>query len=211
MKKPLLFSPVGEFEEQTLQSLRDGENGAEWDILERLVLVVLSGEKIDPVFQSVVNAIVAKAVISGKLPYRSRGRPADLLGGVSGWSVAERYLELRDSGLLYRDAVAGVAAEFHKDERHIMRLVKESRSGVEFRMGGTAEERNLFRERSKRRDEAKLSADDDECVASVLAMADAQQADLEKHFQNEAQRDYLADLAGLIGQALGQKKSTDIN
>lgn len=194
-----------------MQALHDGKNGAEWEILERLVSVVLSGKKVDPVFQSVVNAIVAKAVISEKLPGRNRGRPVNIFAGVSSWSVAERYLELMDGGMPYGDAVAQVAAEFHKDERHIMRLVREGRSGIEFRMGVTAEDRNLFRERSTRCNETELSADDAECVARIVESTSDLASLLEKHQANEAQRDYLAELDGLINQALSQKNFTDIN
>lgn len=216
MKKPLLFSLDGD-EELALQSLREGEGRAELDILERLVSVVLSGGKVNPVFQSVVNAIVAKAVISGKLPTERKGRPVNFMHRAPAWAIAERYLELMDGGLTtYAEAIERVADEFLKDDgnrmsdRQIERLVREVKPAVESRMGGTAKERNLFRGRSNRRDETELSAENAECVARVLAMVDAAQAVLEEHLANEEQRNYLADLDGLINQALKQGIPDDI-
>lgn len=116
-------------QEQALKALANDENGAELNVLHVLAGAVLSGRKVDADFQLVANAIVAQSVIFGKLPPKKKGRP-ESNDGVHGWGVAYKYFSLRDSGVSYANAVAQVAAEFHKDERHIMRLVKENKSSI---------------------------------------------------------------------------------
>jgi hypothetical protein len=116
-------------QEQALKALANDENGADLNILHVLAGAVLSGGKVDADFQLVANAIVAQSVIFGKLPPKKKGRP-ESNDGVHGFGVAYKYFSLRDSGVSYANAVAQVAAEFHKDERHIMRLVKENKSSI---------------------------------------------------------------------------------
>lgn len=204
MKKQIFFD-----EELALQELRDGKSEAELHVLEGFAHVVLLEKKISPVLQAVVNAIVAKVVISGKLPQKKRGRPVNIFEGVTSWEVAERYLELYDSGLGYADVVEKMTIEFHKEERQIMRLVQECRAAVENRMGDTADERERFRNRRKEpgRD---LTPEENECISGILAMMQETTDILEAHFANEATRDYLAELDSLIVLALSQKNPTDI-
>lgn len=211
MKRPLLYSRDAEFEELALQSLRDGETGAEWGVLERLVSVVLSGKSVDPNFQAVVNAIVAKVVVSGKLPGQRRGRPPLMLDGADGARIADRYLELTDGGMNSADAIEQVAVAFPKDDgtrlddRHIRRLVAENRPWLERRMGTTADDRNLFRGQAKDRIGADLSAEDAEFVARIMAQVDELTAVLTTHCDSEARRDYVADLDRVIANALKPK------
>lgn len=208
VKKPLeLFD-----EESALGSLRDGGSGAELYVLEGLAHVVLSGKKVNPVFQAVVNAIVAKAVISGKLPANARGKPANFMTGPNGGGIAERHLELMDGGMNYAAAIEKVANEFQKDggnkisDRQIERLVAENKSWIKRRMGETVEERKIFRARSKKRADIELSASEAECVARIVAKVDAAAFAMTTHLKNEAQRDHLADLDRLIVQLLKQVK-----
>ena len=212
VKKPPIF-----FDEKlALQSLRDGESGAELHVLEGLAHVVLSGKKVSPMFQAVVNAIVAKAVLSEKFPANARGTPANFMVCANGWSIANRYLELRDGGMNYADAVEQVADEFPKDDgnkmsdRQIERLVKENKSGIERRMGGTVKARKIFRARAKQSADIEISAEDAECVARILAPLFALQAVVETHLENETQRDCLADLDRLIAQSLKLGNPDDI-
>lgn len=127
-------------EETALRALANDENGADYGVLLALAGLVLQGKLIDADFQKVANAIVAQSVLFERLPTKKKGRPKDPNGG-DGWSVAYRYFELVDSGARYADAVAQVAAKFHKDERHIMRLVKENKGLI----GETLEDRNRQR------------------------------------------------------------------
>ena len=208
MKEPLLFSVNGEFEELALQALRDCESGAEWGILERLVSVVLSGKAADPVFQSVANAIVAKAVYSGKFPSQKRGNPTSFMKGAPGGSIADRYLELTDGGMKAADAVERVADEFPKDdgtkldERHILRLVRKNRPWMENRMGATVEARQEFRADRSRRDDTELSAEGAVCVANVIASMEELGRVLAAHAASRNRRE---DFDRLIDQALHQK------
>ena len=123
-------------EERALEALAKNENGAEYGVLMQLAATLLSGEKVDARFQLVANAIVAKTILCGKLPAKKRGRPENT-DGVNACDVAMRYFELRDNGVSYEQAVTQVAAIFHKEERHIMRLVNEGKSLI----GSTAEQR----------------------------------------------------------------------
>lgn len=128
-------------QEQALRDVFEDQNGADRHVLEVLAGLVLSGQKIDPDFQLVANSIVAQAVLFDTLPQKRRGRPKEE-GGSKGIEIAIRYFELFDMGVGYAKAVEAVAKEFHKDERHIMRLVKEKKHWI----GETKEKRDKNRE-----------------------------------------------------------------
>jgi hypothetical protein len=128
-------------EDRALEALADNENGAEYEILKQLAETLLSGEQVAPMFQVVVNAIVAKAVLCGRLPLKKRGRP-ESIDGVNACDVAIRYFELVDNGCSYEDAVTQVADSLHKDKRHVMRLVKAGKQSI----GSTPEQRMQKRE-----------------------------------------------------------------
>ena len=69
------FSDSGKFVQAiALENLKANANGADLDVLAVLAQAVVEGKEIDPVFQAVANAIVAKVIISGKLPAK-KGRP----------------------------------------------------------------------------------------------------------------------------------------
>lgn len=212
MKKPIIFF----HDAIALQGLRDGESGAELHVLEGLAHLVLSGKEISPAFQLVVNAIVAKAVLSGKLPTNSKGRPANFMHGADGWSIANRFLELTDNGKKYAEAIEQVADEFPQNtgkrmsDRRIEQLVKENKPGIERRVGKTQEERKIFRDRVKMSASTELSAEDAECVTRIVKMVDAAGVALTAHLENETRRDYLADLDNLIAQSLTQFNPDEI-
>ena len=50
--------------------------------------------------------------------------------GIDGELVAARYAEFMDSGLSYEHTVSKLALDFHKDERHIMRIVAANKQIV---------------------------------------------------------------------------------
>lgn len=117
------------------------ENGAEFASLEYLLCVVLSGKSVEPEFQQLINLIIAKAVIYGALPLQKLGRPKREELDSIGHEAAVRYWEMIDSGRSYELAVKAVSAEFHKSERHIMRLIAPHKKAI----GETLEQRNIKR------------------------------------------------------------------
>lgn len=121
------------------------ENGAESEALKRFAELVVFGSPIDPLFQDLVNLILAKAVIVGALPMDKRGRPKrDALESI-GLEVAHRYWDLMDAGAGYPETVEMLAQAFSKSERHIMRLVAKHKGSVgetpEIRQSGRSWER----------------------------------------------------------------------
>ena len=80
-------------------------------------------------FQNAANYIIAKALLKGKLPDQKKGRPKGK-NGIDGELVAAEYLELMNGGIGYANAVAQLAATYHKDERQIMRIVSENKRMV---------------------------------------------------------------------------------
>jgi hypothetical protein len=120
------------------------ENGAEYDALNYFLGAVVVGEKIVPDFQKLINVIVAKSVLIGALPMQKLGRPkVEKLDSI-GLEAAHRYWRLIDSGVAYEEAVQQVSSEFHKSDRHIMRLIAPHKKTV----GETPEKRAANRSRN---------------------------------------------------------------
>ena len=128
-----------------LRTVAAQENGAEWELLERIAADVVWGNPIDPALQQVANLICAKAVISGALPIRRRGRPQSDELKELGLEVAYAYWSMRDSGQSYQESINHLALKYHKDERHLMRWVEEHKSKV----GLTLEDRQRNRRWAK--------------------------------------------------------------
>jgi len=124
-----------------LRAVAARENGAEWDALHELTDRVIFGLDIDSDLQRLVNLIVAKSFVQGGLPSMKRGRPKSDETEQLGRDVAQAYWDLRDGGTPYAEAVATVSERFHKDERHIMRMVKAHTEDV----GATLERRQMWR------------------------------------------------------------------
>lgn len=116
-------------EQIALDELRADKSGGEFKVLEVLAQSVLCNLPIPNDFQAVANLVIAKAFVAGKLPSKSRGRPISEDQSL-GWSIAYLYFQLRDAGMSYADAVSEVSARFHKDERHIMRLVNANKDDI---------------------------------------------------------------------------------
>ena len=120
-----------------IRRVSEQENGAEYDALNYFLDAVVVGEKIVPDFQKLINVIVAKSVLIGALPTQKLGRPKlEKLDSI-GLEAAQRYWQLIDSGVSYEDAVQQVSSEFHKSDRHIMRLIAPHKKTV----GETPEKR----------------------------------------------------------------------
>jgi hypothetical protein len=124
-----------------IRSVAAQENGAEFASLEYLLGMVFNGESLEPEFQKLINLIVAKAVIYGALPLQKLGRPKREQLDSIGREAAERYWEMIDSGSSYESAVEAVSVEFHKSERHIMRLIAPHKKSI----GETLEQRSINR------------------------------------------------------------------
>lgn len=191
-------------EEQAIRALANDENGADYGALQTLAGLVIAGQEIDPDFQKVVNAIVAQAVFFDSLPPKKKGRPKDP-NGLDGWSVAYRYFWLVDKGVPYAEAVAQVAAHFHKDERHIMRLVKENKHLI----GGDDPV-----QRKVKRDWWQLCADMEEKIISeggesasirLQKMEEVVRA-IDEQF---SQRDLIAELDAKIDEVLNRRIPSD--
>ena len=116
-------------ESDALQGLINGEVGGEYRVLDILAKAVITGLEVSAGFQSAANFITAKSLISGKFPSQKKGRPK-VKNGVDGELVAAQYIAMRSAGIRYSDAVAQLAATHHKDERHILRIVKQNKSNV---------------------------------------------------------------------------------
>ena len=116
-------------ESDALLALANGYAYAEHGVLDILTKGVIHGFKIGADFQNVANFIIAKSLLKGKLPKQKKGRPKKKTG-IDGELVAEEYLELMNGGAGYADAVAQLAAHYHKDERQIMRIVRDNKSMV---------------------------------------------------------------------------------
>jgi hypothetical protein len=120
-----------------IRRVAEQENGAEYDALNYFLGAVVVGEKIAPDFQKLINVIVAKSVLIGALPMQKLGRPkVEKLDSI-GLEAAHRYWRLIDSGVAYDEAVQQVSSEFHKSDRHIMRLIAPHKKTV----GETPEKR----------------------------------------------------------------------
>jgi chorismate mutase len=124
-----------------LRTVAAQENGAEWELLERFAAEVVWGQPIEPALQNVANLVCAKAVLTGALPLRRRGRPESDEIKELGLKVAQEYWFMRDSGHSYQETVNQLALRHHKDERHLMRMVEKHKSEV----GLTLEDRQRHR------------------------------------------------------------------
>jgi hypothetical protein len=189
-------------QEQALKALADNENGADLNVLRVLAGAVISDEKIEPDFQLVANAIVAQSVLFGKLPSKTKGRPKSP-DGVNAKDVAEKYFRLRDNGVSYSDAVANTSARFHKDERHIMRLVKEGKSAI----GNNPEDRKRHRAWWTMCAEMHQSVID----AGGESALDRYMRIVMEARERDSQRDPMAELDDLIDKVLARINIADTN
>jgi AraC-like DNA-binding protein len=80
-------------------------------------------------------------VLVGALPMQKLGRPKVEKLDAIGLQAASRYWEMIDSGVSYDEAVQKLSTEFHKSERHIMRLIAPHKKTV----GETPEKRATHR------------------------------------------------------------------
>jgi len=134
-------------EDRRLKAVAEQENGAEWECLNQFMHEVIAGNNIDSNLQTVINLIIAKAVIFEALPLKKLGRPKSKEAEDLGKKVAQAYWDMRDTGISYSEAVSQLAEKFHKDERHVMKLVERHKESV----GTTFEDRKRNRELTEAR------------------------------------------------------------
>jgi hypothetical protein len=126
-------------DQYAIAAFQKGESGADLGVLERLADVVLSGGTVNPYLQRIANMILAEAILKGVLPDKKIGRKeAD---AYRGHEVAYMYLDLKDSRMRRKDAMAAVNDEFRVDERQIDRWVKQYTPMI----GTCKEDRERFR------------------------------------------------------------------
>lgn len=142
-RKKVTVTLKRESEEQLLiKAVAAQQNGAEWECLQKFTGDLISGSKIDPAFQAVINLIVAKSFVLQALPLKKLGRPKNQETDALGRKIALEYWDSRDGGTSYSEAVQRLAERFHKDERHIMRMVEKHKKIV----GLTLEDREERRQ-----------------------------------------------------------------
>lgn len=136
-RKKIIIKNVESETSKLTRHVSEQVNGAECDALNYFSGAVIFGEKIAPDFQKLINLIVAKSVLNGALPIQKLGRPKVKKLDLIGLEAAHLYWRLIDSGVAYGEAVQQVSSEFHKSDRHIMRLIAPHKKTV----GETAEKR----------------------------------------------------------------------
>ena len=202
--KNLVNCTIDEIHEvRAIQALRDDKPGAELGVLDALKDSVARGKSPDPIFQSIANAIVAKAVISGKLPSIGRGRPTqNFMTAPSGWEIAHRHISIMDDGTPYAEATEIVGSEFNLGGRQIERIVSENKSGIEARHGKTKQEREL--DRTRRTALHQVTPEDQKFIDSILSTISETTSIVEAHLADEAKRDLTAELNQAIRLLLKQ-------
>lgn len=139
-RKKITFRPMPDHMDR-IEAVADKVNGAEWETLEEFALTLAFGHEITPNLQHLVNLIVAKAFFVGALPDMRRGRPKCQETKDVGLQIAFNYWAMRDAGKSYSETVIKLSEHFHKDERHVMRMVKEHTHVV----GKTKSQRDFWR------------------------------------------------------------------
>ena len=194
---------IPRIEDLYLKAVAEQANGAEWECLQEFMKDVIAGEKIDPKRQATVNLIVAKAIFLGALPMKKLGRPKSSEAEDLGLDLAQEYWVLRDSGTSYSDAVRHLSEKVHKDERHVMRLVKKHKRTI----GLTLEDRQRNREWTE------LMANIYSRQKSYLGQANDIYSSLYGEYKSQPEftaEDYLEFLDEQIVRTAQSKNSTDI-
>jgi len=100
---------------------------SEFNVLVALSASLLSGARIEPAFQALANAVIAKALIGGQLPRKQDGRRAGSLpGGTLSYdevAVAGDFFDLVDGGETTENAVEILSEKYAKSGRQILRIV----------------------------------------------------------------------------------------
>ncbi|MBY0411697.1 MAG: hypothetical protein K2Q97_16615 [Burkholderiaceae bacterium] len=117
-----------------------GKTGAERAVLERIAEATVRGEAIHPDLQKISNLILAKALLSEKLPDRAAGRPRDTTDHLKHVERAYRYYEELDKST--PEAAERVGAETPVGTRQIEREAQKYR---DFIGGRDPEARARFR------------------------------------------------------------------
>ena len=187
-----------------MRSIYENDDGADREALVLYASLVVNGQTIEPDFQKLINVLITQAVLSNKLPPKKLGRPKDE-SKHSPFIVAYRYFEMLDAGVSYANAVDQLSKEFHKDERHLMRLVSAGKK----ELGETLERRQLMREwwtACAVAHEAKESRGEKSGLSSDL---EALEAESKRMDEDHAKRDLFAETDEMIEKLLTARFATD--
>lgn len=108
-------------EREAVQAMLEKKSGSERMALELFSSAIASKLNVSPAFQELVNLIVVRALLAGKLPPRLRGRTPD--SRVDPVRVADRYWELCDEGSRSDDAAEQIARDWHIEPRYVYEQV----------------------------------------------------------------------------------------
>ncbi len=132
-----------------------GEAGAERRVLERVCEETIRGNVVSENTQRIANAILAKALLEGRLPQKAPGRPSDESVELKYVECAYRYFDLRDRCISH--PAQKIADELHLDKRQVERCAKK----YKWLIGLHEEDRERFRS-------WRLSASDEEYKDDIL-------------------------------------------
>lgn len=135
---PLTKSEIG-----LLAALANKAPHSERAVLEEFASRVIHGARVNSFLQCVVNVLVAKAVLTGRLPQKKQGPTPEQIP-TKGFLVAFAYFRLVDEGMQAGLAAATLQEQFFLGEKQIKRLAKANSWMVG---GDDPEERKRFREK----------------------------------------------------------------
>ena len=184
--------------------MANGENGAEREVLEVLASLAFNGGDIHPVFQQVVNLLVAEMVLSDRLPYAKLGRPkADAESMLRHSGIAWEFHDLRDSGVSYEKTMEILVDRHHRSERQLSRIVQLNGSHIPKDKDGRDEQRAFLRMAREMRDAARKEA---EARGELYeSYADKLLRNLKEIEQRDMARDWWYELQEKISDALDRR------
>lgn len=136
------------FQREILEARRNGRPFSPRNVLVIIAEAVLSGAQIDPEFQALANAVIAEAIIKGKLPGMKSGRPAGS-ANFDELKVAGEYFELLDAGGRREDILNELEARHPTEKGNLWRIIKKG----EMWHGSTKTARDQARAEKKFRDD----------------------------------------------------------
>ena len=112
-------------QQKALEAISEGENGAEQHAFHVLAWLALDGGDIHPIFQQVMNLLMAEIVFTGRLPYSKSGRPKNEDSHLDGVCLAWEFFDLRDQGISYEETMQRLESKYHKSERQLARTIQK--------------------------------------------------------------------------------------
>ncbi|MGI4779104.1 MAG: hypothetical protein ACRYGA_13485 [Janthinobacterium lividum] len=104
-----------------------GHGFSERNVLLILSESVLSGAPIEPEFQALANAIMAKSIIKDRLPLKRKGAKKGSGIEYSPIVLTEQYFDLLDDGMSIGECELEIANLYKLDPRQVRRVVEENK------------------------------------------------------------------------------------